>query len=218
MHYGAYQTVRNDVWSCLLEFEINRLPTDVHAIARGLRATVAINGDSGMVHENEYGACLFTGKRWYIVYDETQPPERIRLTLAHEIGHILLGHAWDDAHRTEQERQFYHRPNERAADAFALRLLCPLCVLNGMQVESAQELARACEIPLDSAKKRFSRLQKMRERGRFFEKSEEVAVYRSFLPYIERYCLQNGKNLTYPVRFLESGLARQYEKERQTRP
>ena len=49
--------------------------------------------------------------------DEIESKERKRFTIAHEIGHIVLGH------------KGYSEVNEKEADAFAAQLLLPHCIL-----------------------------------------------------------------------------------------
>lgn len=217
MRYGAYQTLRNDVWSCLLEFEIDALPVDTDLILRGLRAVVLPNGKRRILTGNKIGACFFTGKQWYVLYDETQPPEVQRFTLAHEIGHILCGHLWQDAFRSEQEKEAYFEYDERMAESFGVRLLTPLCVLHAMQVSSSEELAQVCEIPYYFAQKRFARLQQMRKRNRFFEKEEELQIFEYFYRFILSYCEKNGKDTDFPLQLLEQGERYQREKQKKKR-
>jgi len=214
MRYGAYQSLRNDVWACLLEFKIDRLPVDTDKILRGLRAEVIPNGRRRILTGNKIGACFFTGKRWFVLYDETKPPEVCHYVLAHEIGHILRGHSWQDAFRTEEERASFAASDEREADSFGIRLLTPLCVLHAMQIDSSEELAQVCQIPYYFAKKRFARLQQIRKRNRFFEKQEELEILERFFPFIRRFCIEYGKDPKFAEDFLVNGEFYQLEKRK----
>lgn len=53
------------------------------------------------------------GDKAVIVYDETKPESRVRFTIAHELGHIYLGHEHDG------------EAEEHEADCFARNLLAP---------------------------------------------------------------------------------------------
>lgn len=44
-----------------------------------------------MVQKTE-GLTFFVGETPVILYDDTPSPQRIRFTIAHELGHLVLGH------------------------------------------------------------------------------------------------------------------------------
>lgn len=84
--------------------------------------------------------CVFDSKKPSITYNATRPEKRIRFTLAHELGHILIpGHKNSIACNTDRDyRSIYDVPiqemteeleeyfsKEREADAFAAELLMP---------------------------------------------------------------------------------------------
>lgn len=65
------------------------------------------------------GFCFFAGNQPVIIYDSTRSPLEVRFTIAHELGHIVLGHL-------NFRRNFWEEfPNcaEREADSFALFML-----------------------------------------------------------------------------------------------
>lgn len=57
---------------------------------------------------------------WVITLNETHPASRRRFTLAHELGHIVLGHESSIAAEDDERERL-----EREADAFASELLMP---------------------------------------------------------------------------------------------
>ncbi len=83
---------------------------------------------------------------------------RIRWNIAHELGHIVLGH-----HKTENTRLFrnslsfkeYNRLEEEA-DAFASYILVPYIVLNFQRIGMPEDIARICKISATAAKYRFT--------------------------------------------------------------
>ncbi len=76
------------------------------------------------------GFCFFAGDQPVIFYDDSRPVMEIHFTVAHELGHIMLGHL-------NFRNDFFKKlPDcaEREADAFAVQLL-------------ANELVRRYEVP-----------------------------------------------------------------------
>lgn len=86
---------------------------------------------------------------YIVVYRRDGHPARLRFTLAHELGHRLLGHA-GDAPADEQE-----------ADCFASCLLCPDPVLRALAGEggakAAERIATACYISYTCARVALNR-------------------------------------------------------------
>lgn len=76
------------------------------------------------------GLAAYAGDTPVIFFDDTRPPVEVDFTIAHELGHIMLGHL-------SFRRDFgWGMPDsaEREADAFAVQLL-------------ANELRRRYEVP-----------------------------------------------------------------------
>lgn len=71
-----------------------------------------------LLENSEFGFSIVssTGNR-IILYNENMPLGSIRFTIAHEIGHAILGHITEDDPCSEKE-----------ANCFARNLLCPLPV------------------------------------------------------------------------------------------
>ena len=81
-----------------------------------------------LLENSTYGFTIKNGQRRIILYNETMPLPCIRFTLAHEIGHAILGHSGSESKAMEKE-----------ANCFARNLLCPFVVA---------QIAGAC-IPAD---------------------------------------------------------------------
>ena len=126
--YGRYKNVRNSVWLILLDYNIKELPIDVFLIATIAGIKILKNSSVGTLKKNEIGKSVLDGEQWYIIYDDTMSIERIRFTIAHELGHIFLGHPLKDGYHTRTID--INKPIvETEADIFASRLLAPACVL-----------------------------------------------------------------------------------------
>lgn len=85
------------------------------------------------------------GSKLYVtVYDDKiYPAERIIYTLAHELGHIVLGHL-DDFEKTALSRggltEAEYRVLEEEADFFAAELLAPIYIVKQLNIIKAEPL------------------------------------------------------------------------------
>lgn len=89
---------------------------------------------------------------YLVLYDELAAPRRLNFTLAHELGHILLGHIGEEGTHLECE-----------ADAFAAALLCPAVAVRYLEHQvgrslSAEELYATFPISREAARRRVSEL------------------------------------------------------------
>lgn len=132
----------------------------------------------------ESGICIFDGDMWYVVYDDECNIGRRRFTIAHEFGHIFLGHELIEGYRG---RTFdTHKPQtETEADMFAARLLSPSCVLWGLNVHSADDIAKLCNLSIAAAKVRADRMAVLYSRQKFLTSPLERQVFEQFKVYIE---------------------------------
>lgn len=124
--------------------------------------------------------------------------ERSRLTIAHELGHITLAHQLANVRYTaaNPERVFKRRhPAEVQADAFAQRLLCPACVLHGLGLTTAEEIAKYCCVDLDVAEKRLERLKVLDKRNKYFTDPLEKELYDKYSEYIEEVRAEREKSI-----------------------
>lgn len=123
----------------LAEQNVSALPVDPLALLRKCRGTeVCTYADAaarlGMTDAAFERACgvaeaftLAQGDCFMICYRAEGNPARQRFTLAHELGHRVLGHTARDP------------AGEREADTFASHLLCPRPVLQALRFAGADE-------------------------------------------------------------------------------
>lgn len=186
MLYGKYKSVRNAVWKTLIELEINQLPVSVDYITDKLGIKQIRNCDlkNPLLTSNERGLSILAKGNWYIVYNEKEPISVRRFTVAHEIGHILLGHLLinNKKYRTFQKRD----EEEQAADMFAARLLAPACVLWGLNLHTPEEIQIVCNISHQSAIIRAERMEILYQRNMFLTSTLEQKVYKQFNDYIQK--------------------------------
>jgi len=180
--YGIYKNVRNAAWQCLIDYGISSLPVDLLKIANSAGIKIIKNSEVGLLSGNESGACIFDNDIWYLVYDDEATLGRRRVAIAHEMGHIFLGHEmFLDLRSTFSSRK---PQSEIQADAFASRLLAPSCILWSLDLHTAEEIAEVCSISIAEAKKRAERMVILYERDKFLTSSLEIAVFEQFEGFI----------------------------------
>lgn len=152
-------------------------------IAKSAGIKAVRNTDVRILNRNENGASLYSGGKWYIVYDDRKDTWSKRFTVAHELGHIFLGHPLHDGYYS---RRFSSKTaSENEANDFAMRLLCPACVLWKLGLFDGEEIAKVCAVPKKEAEKRAARMKKLNKRGAYLTHSLERELYENFREYIE---------------------------------
>jgi len=105
---------------------------------------IAALGLSDLTHDTD-GFCLKNKDRYYIFYNRHLPSERQRFVIAHEIGHIILGHV-DRMKCTlhNQPPSESDNPDELAANLYAARLVAPAPVLHALHATTPEQIADTC--------------------------------------------------------------------------
>ncbi len=185
MNYSYYKKSRNASWQVLIDFKIDKLPINVVDIAYRSNINVLRNSETNYLQKDEDAISFLKDNVWYVIYDDTKAKERSRFTIAHELGHIFLGHELtnDKYNRTTFD---YTKPTqEQEADIFASRLLAPACVLWGLDVKSSEEIQSYCKISKQAADIRFERMQELHKRNKFLTNNLEKQVYNLFKKFID---------------------------------
>ncbi|MGN0606074.1 MAG: ImmA/IrrE family metallo-endopeptidase [Oscillospiraceae bacterium] len=183
--YGKYRHCRNAAWQCLIDFNISSVPVQLTPITKKMGIKVICNSSVNELKPNESGVSIFDGSAWYIIYNDSENRRRNRFTIAHELGHILLGHEMKDGYYQRSTRHTAVKPeNEKEADSFAVRLLAPACVLWGLNLHSAQEISEMCDISYSAAKVREERMKILYQRNKFLTSPLERQVFSRFEPFI----------------------------------
>lgn len=186
MYYGIYKNIRDSAWQCLIDHKISSLPVDILKIARNAGVRVIKNSSVGVLLAHEDARSFFDGLYWVIVYNDRNSTEISRLAIAHELGHMFLAHS-TVCGKYENVREFNKKPkSEQQADLFALRLLCPACILMEMKLFSPTDIAKKCRIPMDSANSRSKRMAELCKRNSFFSNDLEEQVFENFKGYLSR--------------------------------
>ncbi len=194
MSYRDYQNVRDAAWKILLDCEIDRLPVNLNAVCRKLKIRVLTYGKNmDMIERSSLcqiapqtdGLTFYAKKTPVILFDERRPLSRARFTIAHEVGHIILGHVQPGGVTTaNREPRPGAAPEEQAANRFAARLLAPACVLWGLDIHTAEDIMDLCQISRTSAEFRAQRMAELYRRNKFMTSALEWRVFQQFQPFM----------------------------------
>lgn len=184
MDYKVYQKSRDLAWEILLREGVRELPVNVVALCHNLGVRV-VWYDGAREGVGDGFSVMVDGKP-QICIERGKSVQRTRFTIAHELGHVLLGHVGEYT-LVNREPSAKEDPVEQAANGFAARLLAPACVLWGCRVSSAAEIAALCDVSDVAAGYRWARMQILLERGKFCQSPVERRVYHQFSRFILTY-------------------------------
>lgn len=127
---------------------------------------------------SRFGFSFKENKGLVIAINENSCGERRRrFTLAHELGHCVLGHL--DLPKIDGKC-------EREAERFAADFLAPQVVLHFCGVSSADEIAVCCGISKTAAEVVYRELVEKRRSGYKFLADEQIEIAKVFEDYINR--------------------------------
>ena len=185
MDYSKYRQSRDLAWQILLRHNVTELPVKISSICKAMGISIVSyeNAEPFLkaLHLSEHMLENdgFTVEN-IIFYNDKCIVPRQRFTVAHELGHILL-HTESVYNR---EPSANDNPIEHEANVFASRLLAPACVLKGLGVTTAEQIARFCDISITAAQYRLERLNLLYKRNKFLISPLERQVYEQFKTYI----------------------------------
>lgn len=183
LNYGIYKKSRNASWQCLIDFKVNTLPVKLSDIAKAADIAILRNSKVNFLNSGQSGKTILQNNRFYIIYNDTEPLRRCRFTIAHELGHIFLGHLLVN---TQQYRTFsINNDTESQANVFARDLLAPACVLHELNVLNAEEIAELCNISMEAAGYRAQRMKTLEQRNAWYLSDLERQVYKQFEDFIK---------------------------------
>lgn len=196
MNYDDYKRARDLSWRVLLNTGTRELPVKVSRICRRYGVTLRsyqvgapLIRELGLEAQCDIsdGFTVRSGDRCYVFYNMEQPPGRVRFTIAHELGHVLLGHLGDGEHTVyNRESSSEDALEEHTANVFASRLLAPACVLHALGAVTPEQIAAVCDISMAAARFRAGRMGMLEQRGKYGASPLERQVLAQFQPYIDR--------------------------------
>lgn len=192
MNYNDYKVARDLAWKVLIECKIKELPVNLANVINHYGIYLVRYSDSGYINRhsspNEDGFSRLIDSKQVIYYNNFKLTHRVRFTLAHEVGHILLGHLdfGETLHRNAENDVSDTR--EQQANVFARDLLMPATVLHSLNIISADDISNICNVSMKSAEIRFNRLLELNKRGMFNKHPLERQVHSQFKDYIKKEC------------------------------
>lgn len=201
--YQDYKTARNAAWDVLIRYKINSLPVRISNLCNqmGIKLVSYESGEtflkSKKLWEHTYlndGFCSIISNQYFIFYNgNVQPNGRVRFTVAHELGHIILGHLETENISCRNQTSMWNRGEENPknkyetmANIFAVRLLSPAIVLHELQILSENDIADRCGLSHLAARYRSDRMRKLEERNKFYTDKREIIVAKNFNVYLNQ--------------------------------
>lgn len=184
MDYGKYKDARNASWQCILDYNIYKLPVIVSdIIKKSSNINLLKNSQVNFLKPNESGLTIVENKTFKIIYNDNENSSRCRFTIAHELGHIFLGHLIINkvAYRTFK----INDSNENEANVFARDLLAPACVLHELKITKAIDISKLCNISYEAATYREQRMKQLEMRNAWYLHPLEREVYKQFENFIK---------------------------------
>ena len=91
MNYQDYKDARDASWHILIDCKVTELPVRISGVCRALG--VSVRRYTPAERDNNDGMSSIIGGAPTILVSDLAIPARQRFTCAHELGHIILGHA-----------------------------------------------------------------------------------------------------------------------------
>ena len=156
-----YEKIEIRVVKLYIDLNLTRIPINPFEVAKRLGYIVKRYSDMPNDTRRELkmyaeDGCSFFNPdlgTWVIFYDDCMPHVRIRFTIMHEIGHILLEHR----HESELARKM--------ADYFAAYALVPSPLMGYSKCEDFTEVADRFDVSTDCAYICFQRFMNWRMYG-----------------------------------------------------
>ena len=208
MQYLKYKNARDASWEILIELQITELPVKISRVIRALNIPLyRYSENQDLMDNSDLGKIAITADAFTILmddalaifYDDKKPPNRVRFTLAHELGHIICGHLSAAASITAKNKEPDDQDDDKETQAniFASRLLSPAYVLKQVNATTVEQIMAHCRISQKCATFRLERLQVLEQRHEVFLSTKGHSCYgqhplerqmvKQFAPYIKKH-------------------------------
>lgn len=114
--------VRHIVMKLLLDAGIHKPPVILNTIVQHLKKSYRLSVVAWELGEKPSGIQATINDEIFIGYNKNHHPNRQRFTVAHEIGHLIMGHTSVNNNPTPENKDI----EEMEANQFAAELLMPL--------------------------------------------------------------------------------------------
>ena len=187
-NYDIYKQARNTAWNFLIDNGVSELPVNLLSICKNNGYRVFLDSKYIFLGSENRGATFIKNGQWHIILNASDSLPVQRYSLAHELGHIYLNHKLYDGKygRSFGIQSILQAPEEYQAERFAIDILAPACVLWGLGLHSAEDIAKICNISATSAQRRAERMEILYDRNMFLSHLLERQVFNQFKDFISR--------------------------------
>ena len=188
-NYDTYKYARDMAWQFLIDNQVSELPLKLSAICKNNGYRLLLDSKGVYLKENDRGATFLNDGQWQIVLNPSDSVPVRRYTLAHELGHIYLKHSLHDRKfgRSFGIQRIPKTSEEYQAERFAIDILAPACVLWGLNLHTAEDISKICNISMQSAKIRVERMELLYQRNMFLSHPLERQVFQLFGKFVKNY-------------------------------
>lgn len=141
-----------------------------------------------VIRKYDQEAFVFWSNReqsFIICYNDSFPPDVIRWTLMHEIGHIILGHVTPAVPALSRVRSEERTLFETEAQGFARRVLCPSIILHDCGAIEPEQIMQLCGVSHEASTYRSAYMKILEARGKFRIHPLERMVEAQFKDFLD---------------------------------
>ena len=184
------EEIKQIVLNIYMALEIKDFPVDLHYLLESYGIQVYTYSECGRDICLKYSKDSFSfGSK--IFYDETLYSKRIRFSIAHELGHIMLNHT-----RLAENK----RIEEKEADRFAASLLVPLVAVSRLDYKTLELLIDYFDISKKAANIAFAEYKHTYKGYRFMSYCDKKLF--DYL-YNDTYNLSENSSCVYSDHMME---------------
>ena len=194
-NYHYYCIARNKAWEIISECNIRTLPIDLIQIVNYFdikiipySRSVYVTTSDEKIQNGDGFSRIENGENFIYFNDKKATKARRRFTIAHELGHCLLGHDLSKTKYRNSETGSNDDPIEEIqANVFARDILMPAIVLHHTGCIKYTDIMRLCDVSETSAQLREERMKVIEVRNKFCTSPLEKQVYDNFSNFIKAY-------------------------------
>ena len=179
----SYFDTRDAAWQFLIDNNVRSYPLDLQRVVNqngwkvlNKRSYILRHPTLRKYAKRSEGLTIELNGSYIILIDaEGSSVQRNRFTIAHEIGHIYLQHVGTKNVTIEKE-----------ANMFASRILMPMLLIKELDLKTAEELSKLCNVSLQAATYRIKRYSQIKDREKFYTSPLERQVHEQLKQFIEQ--------------------------------
>ncbi|MGD9678393.1 MAG: ImmA/IrrE family metallo-endopeptidase [Vulcanibacillus sp.] len=205
-----YKRTTKKAQKFIIEQNINQLPVDPFSIAQtngwkiekvsiiSKDLNISINKILNNLIKSNDGTAIYIAdiNEYAIIYNDNCPNKyRIRWTIMHEIGHIVLNHL--EHYDVSQIARggipdIDYEVLEKEADFFAGLVLAPPVILHSLNIRNSIDIKNICKLSREASENRFKYYRKWVD-NKILKSPEEIIIKHNFLNFLNRkQCLLCG--------------------------